>query len=173
MIQDPKNIEIRYSQRLALVTARRTKNDSELEQRIANALRDEVLQANFVDINDSSPAGKFRNQYFSYVGSEQDCAELEKELRELAKGSQSEWSYSLACGDESMLPIEIAPQLLEELPELEGTAVEGGSRWPEYDVRDEQELTVGRRGTGVSELSGESVTSPIREGEKVVYEYWR
>lgn len=156
VLQDPKSIEIRHSLRMALVAARLLKNDRILEAYIANAQRGGVPQATYFNPRDFSAVGIFRNQYLSLIASEQDCREVEAQLRELAQGSNGEWSYSLACGGDGSLPIEIAPQALADanaqaLQELEGSQVSERVEASESRLRDEVGFTLERR---VTELSG-------------------
>lgn len=131
LVQHPKSIEIGHSQRMALVAARRTRNDSKLETSIAQALMHQIPQRNFVDFNDPTAAVMFRNQYLSCIRNEQDHAELDQELQKLAK-DQGEWSYELARGSGSAERSEIADS--EVRPELVGSPVEGRAELPDIDL---------------------------------------
>lgn len=92
--QDPKSREIRHSQRIALVAARRIKNDTELEANIAESQRRGVPQISLINPRDSTPAGIFRNQYLQLINSEEDCLNLERQLNQL-NPSVTEWSYGI------------------------------------------------------------------------------
>jgi hypothetical protein len=105
MTQDPKSREIRHSQRMALVAARRIKNDVELEANITEAQVRGVPQTSLINPRDSSPAGVFRNQYLQLINSEEDCQNLERELNQLNLLA-TEWSYSVASGFKRFLPTE-------------------------------------------------------------------
>ena len=104
--QDPKSREIIHSQRLALVAARRIKNDLELDASIAEARRQGVPQTSLINPRDSSPGGIFRNQYLQLIYSEDDFHSLERHLDQLNVFA-TEWSYSLASGLDRFSPLEI------------------------------------------------------------------
>jgi hypothetical protein len=104
-VQDKKNKEIRNSHRLALVAARRIKNDVELEANILEAQRRGFPQTSLMNVRDSSPSSVFRNQYLQSIKSEEDCQSLEIQLNRL-NPLTTEWSYSLASGFERLILIE-------------------------------------------------------------------
>jgi hypothetical protein len=105
-------MNIKYNHRLALEAVRWERNDEILEGFLDQAYREQLNPASFVDHQDLSADGAFRNQYLSLLGSPQECQYLRERLRQIITAGKIqqpylEWSYSLAMSNDGPFSHEI------------------------------------------------------------------
>lgn len=107
-VQNPDSKEFQYNHRIALAAVRWHRNDEILERYLDRARSMDVNPATFLDPQDLSASGAFRNQYLSMMISAQEYQELLEALRrfetlvtrDINQGPCREWSYSWAIGNE-------------------------------------------------------------------------
>lgn len=91
-------VDIIHNHRLALEAVRLERKDRILERLLEQAYKGGKRPADFINYQDLSSEGVFRNQYLSMVRSPQECEELRKELQHFIPTEKSqqpypEWSF--------------------------------------------------------------------------------